>query len=254
MAIGELFIGGDAPYPAHRLGPPPAVTVAADSGYGLARRLGRPVDVLVGDLDSITPADLDHARSARVTVEEHARDKDATDLELAVGVVSKLAADLGTRLDELLIYGGLGGRLDHLLAVIDLAAVLHDTGISTTVLLGPYEIVQLRAGTTHTVTGGHDFSIRPAPGRLTLTISGARWPLTAETLTFGSGRGLGNRSLATGAEIHCLSGVGAVITTADSNGGPPSGGDHGETNPDTAPIGSQQHDDPSPQNDDKEQR
>ena len=61
-----------------------AVVIAADGGVAEAFRLGRHVDVLVGDLDSATPADVDRVAAEGGEIERHDPDKDATDLDLAI--------------------------------------------------------------------------------------------------------------------------------------------------------------------------
>src|SRR5690348_11873254 len=82
-----VFAGGDRPVPFDRSATATAtsgIVIAADSGLEHARALGVPVDLVVGDLDSVDPAVLDAAIADGVTVERHPAAKDATDLELAL--------------------------------------------------------------------------------------------------------------------------------------------------------------------------
>ena len=58
--------------------------VAADGGLHRARALGLDVEVVVGDLDSVTPEALAAAEAAGARVVRYPRAKDATDLELAL--------------------------------------------------------------------------------------------------------------------------------------------------------------------------
>ena len=58
--------------------------VAADSGFDHALTLGLTVDLLVGDLDSISGPGRAAAEAAGTAIERHRPDKDATDTELAV--------------------------------------------------------------------------------------------------------------------------------------------------------------------------
>ena len=63
--------------------PDGALVIAADVGLAEANRLGVAVDLLVGDLDSVDPVDLEAFEGAG-GVRRHPEDKDATDLELAI--------------------------------------------------------------------------------------------------------------------------------------------------------------------------
>ena len=89
--------------------PPDALVVAADSGYDHRTFLGLDVDVLVGDMDSISPEGLAHATRTGVAIERSEPDKDATDLELAIDAAAKRGAT------TLILVGGEGGRLAQLL-------------------------------------------------------------------------------------------------------------------------------------------
>ncbi len=85
--------------------------VAADGGLDHARAAGLVPDVLVGDLDSVSPAGLDWAR-ANIPVERHPADKAATDTELA------LAWAAAMRPQRVLLIAGRGDRLDHAIAAL----------------------------------------------------------------------------------------------------------------------------------------
>src|SRR6476661_4351324 len=98
---------------------------------GGPERLGLRVDLLIGNLDS-APAEA-IARAPRV--ERHPVDKDASDLELA------MAAAVAAEARRIVVVGGDGGRLDHLLgnafllgsdrwAAVEIDAVLGDARIA----------------------------------------------------------------------------------------------------------------------------
>jgi putative transcriptional regulator len=58
--------------------------IAADGGAATALALGLRADEVIGDLDSVSPGDEARVRRAGGRVHRHPRDKDATDLELAL--------------------------------------------------------------------------------------------------------------------------------------------------------------------------
>jgi thiamine pyrophosphokinase len=114
-----VLAGGDD-LPAERLELAARITVgaglviAADSGFRHAAGLGHEVDVLVGDLDSISRGDLQRAELGRTRIEPHPTDKDLTDLALALDVALRAATD-DARPTRVTVVGGDGGRTDHLL-------------------------------------------------------------------------------------------------------------------------------------------
>ena len=77
--------------PAHDL------VIAADSGLHVARALNLRVDLLVGDLDSVSPEAI-----ADTPIERHPVDKDATDLELAIDAAVRRGAS------HMVVIGGSG--------------------------------------------------------------------------------------------------------------------------------------------------
>jgi len=87
------------------------ILIAADGGWMALNKRGIKPDYVIGDMDS----NLDALPS--VPTEIYSPNKDETDMFLAV----KKGLDLGYKLFG--IYGGLGGRLDHTLANVQV--LLH---------------------------------------------------------------------------------------------------------------------------------
>jgi thiamine pyrophosphokinase len=182
--------------------PDDAIVVAADSGVDRAEALGLRVDVAVGDFDSVTRGGLDRAERLGAKVERHPEAKDATDLELALDV----ARSLGPR--RVVVLGGHGGRLDHLLAnalllaqpaLVDVDVVAQMGAARVTVVRRRAEL-HGRAGDLVTLLPLHG----PAEGVVT---EGLLYPLRDEDLLPGSTRGVSNELVATTAVVTVRAGT-----------------------------------------------
>ena len=97
---------------------PGDLVIAADRGGMLAHQANLPLDILVGDFDSL-PSSFDRSAFPSAEVRSFPCDKDYSDTEIAL----RVAAEKGCQ--EALIVGALGGRYDHSLfntiAVLELA-------------------------------------------------------------------------------------------------------------------------------------
>lgn len=207
-----VFVGGDI-----NVSPPPdpsAFVVGCDSGYDHAATLGHHIDLLIGDLDSISEAGIRSAESPNVTIERHPQDKDATDFELAIDAC--IAHGFGT-ID---IYGGEGGRLDHLLGIATaitadrwkaLTLRWHTAGAMTTPLIGPTEV-------SRRVMPGTRISLIAVTDCTGITTTGTVWPLGNATLHRGSSQGISN--LAEGETITIALVTGALLVTFASADAP----------------------------------
>ncbi len=185
-----IFIGGDRP-PEGIVAclPHPAFVVAADSGFDHALSLGVRTDLLVGDLDSISPAGLAAATASGVTIERHPVAKDMTDTELAIDAV----INHGAR--ALTVVSGGGDRVDHLLgalfAVADAAARLEQV----TMWWATTRLRVLHGEAAMCVEpGAHGlFSVLAVGGDASgVSIEGARYPLRDAELRAGVSRGVSN--------------------------------------------------------------
>ena len=186
-----VFAGGDPIDPRDiTVLPADALVIAADSGLDAANAAGVPVDVVVGDLDSATPQSIANARAQGIRIQQHPTDKDATDLELAL----ELAVEAGAT--EIVVFGGYGGRLDHLLANALLLAAPALAGVALRWCIGSTTVAPARPGVPVEVAGepGDRVSLLPIGGPAEgVTTRGLRWPLDGETLPAGSTRGISNQ-------------------------------------------------------------
>jgi thiamine pyrophosphokinase len=166
------------------------LVVAADGGARGARRLGFTIDLVVGDGDSLTPAELDRLAAADVEIRRAPVDKDESDTELAILAAVERAAD------ELTVVGAFGGpRLDHALANVALLALPALSGRSCE-LLDPTARVRLMTGpATLELPGraGDIVSLLPfGDGVVGVTTDGLTYTLRDEPLPAGPARGLSN--------------------------------------------------------------
>lgn len=114
---------------AHTLNPAPDdFVIAADGGF--AHLNGVHADLVVGDFDSLGFVPEGE------TIVKHPAEKDDTDTMLA----ARLGLERGYR--RFLLYGGVGGRLDHTLANIQTLAFLTANG-ARAALIGEGETITL---------------------------------------------------------------------------------------------------------------
>jgi thiamine pyrophosphokinase len=188
-SVALVFAGGDPVDAAVAARLPDGVfTVAADSGLEHALALGRKVDLVVGDFDSADPAAVDAAVAAGAEVRRYPAEKDQGDLELAV----RAACDSGAT--QVIVVGGSGGRLDHLLANALLLASPSFDDIDVEALLDDTRITVIRRDARLSGSPGDLCSLLAAggPARRVRTM-GLRYPLDHEDLLPGSTRGLSNQ-------------------------------------------------------------
>ena len=89
--------------------------IAADGGYKNAKRLGHPVHVAVGDFDSFPKDKIEDG----IELIELPAEKDLTDSQVCIETAIARGAD------EIILIGGLSGRLDHTLANLSILQDLH---------------------------------------------------------------------------------------------------------------------------------
>lgn len=186
---------------------PGGFVIAADGGYDRAITAGLDVDVLVGDMDSVSLLGLGRAqRTAQVLT--HPRAKAVTDTELAIAEAVRRDAT------HVVVVAGGGDRLDHELALFGALGRAGLSGLRVEawwgldhlyVVNGPDHLVaDIAAGVTFSLLTLHG----PASG---ITLTGARWPLDDADLDAGVGRGVSNVAIDPPIELTVRDGVVTVV-------------------------------------------
>jgi thiamine pyrophosphokinase len=179
-----------------------ATVIAADSGLEPALKLGLDVAAVVGDMDSVEPAVLTAAAEARIPIERHPEAKDATDLDLALGVA------LARRPARIIVVTGTGDRLDHTLSLAQLLASPRTAGVEVEAWIGEAHLSVIRDLTVLSGEPGDLVSLLPLHGpALGIVTDGLLYPLRDEDLAVGSTRGVSNELAAPQASVRLRSGV-----------------------------------------------
>lgn len=168
MKQALLVTGGEAP-PYRAIAPMLprfGMICAADSGLDTLRAWGVRPDLVVGDFDSLAdPLVLD----SYPAVERHPTEKDDTDTELGLAALRKRGYDW------IVIAGGGGGRLDHLLAV---RALFEREDGPSEWLTAAERLVLVKAPADFKVAPGSIVSVFPlSVGAAGMDSEGLAWPL-----------------------------------------------------------------------------
>jgi len=184
--LAIVVAGGDAP-PVGRAIPAHAVIIAADGGLDHVYAMGLPVDLLVGDLDSVSAAALARARADGVAIDHHPAAKDETDLELALDHVCRRG------ITRALVLGAGGGRLDHALGNLLLLASERFAAIELDAWIGDATVSVVRVRRRFSLRSGEMVSLFAVGGpAFGVTTHGLEYPLRHEMLSPGSSRGISN--------------------------------------------------------------
>ena len=204
MPRAIIFVNGEIPEPgaARSLIHPDDVILAADGGARHALALGVIPSAIIGDLDSLSEAEVRVFTDMGVHILRFPPAKDETDLELALGHAIKA----GYR--PIIIVAALGGRLDQALGNLALLAdpasiqqdVRVDDGLTEAFFITSKASVQGKSGDTLSLLPWG----MPAEGVSTQDLV---YPLHNETLLPYRTRGISNLMLAESAKITLKHGL-----------------------------------------------
>ena len=177
-----VYVGGSV-YPNNITEHPKAddLCIAADIGAENAKKMGDIPDIIVGDFDS---SRLDSLKNdfpkAEITVVT--AEKDFTDSELAIETAIRKGAN------EIVIIGGLDGRLDHTLTNISLLEALAKSGIYVTITNGKNRLRYIESTSTLVPKSYFKYlSLIPRTDKVKgVTVMGCKYPLENATLTKAS--------------------------------------------------------------------
>ena len=181
--------------------------IAADGGAVNARtHLALAPHVLIGDLDSLDEPTRAWCAAAHTETIQHPREKNETDLELALDLACQRGAT------QITLLGALGGRFDQMLANVFLLANPASQHIATRIAADDIDawIAWERA-----VVQGHrgdTVSLIPLSEQVDGVVTqGLKYPLRSETLFQSKARGVSNELVGDRAEISFARGLLLVV-------------------------------------------
>lgn len=177
MLKAFIYVGGEI-HPENITEHPKAddLTIAADSGYCNALALGESVQILVGDFDSI---DKDQQIDEKVEILTVPAEKDFTDTQLAIETAIKRGAR------DIVIVGGLSGRLDHTLSNLAILRELSESQVYGLITDGKNRVRYIRSTSTLISRSGYKYLSLIADDEKVkgVSVEGCKYPLENATLT-----------------------------------------------------------------------
>lgn len=187
--------------------------LGVDKGCEYLHALNEVPDVLLGDFDSIDDKGKYRFLWPDAELLEYSSEKDQTDSEIALEWLSSKP------IDHIVIIGGLGGRVDHMLA--NLHRLCHlPAGVKVS-FIGHGNIVVFLQGPTQ-----ENLSVKQYPYQyisliplsqkvLKVDIEGVKYPLVNKTLNFGTTLGISNELKEDFAVIRFEKGKLLLINSSD---------------------------------------
>ncbi|WP_058307860.1 thiamine diphosphokinase [Gracilibacillus massiliensis] len=162
--------------------------IGADLGASYLLDQNITIDIAIGDFDSIDDNIKNKIKKSTSIYKEYPVEKNETDLELAIETA------LTYKPDSILLFGVTAGRLDHELANIQLLYRLIDRNTKAVIIDCQNEISMYKPGTYQVTTNkNQQISFLPfSPKVQGLTLKGFYYPLSNETISWGSTRCISN--------------------------------------------------------------
>ncbi len=216
-ATSALVVASGAPRGAVERAPQTDLVIAADAGLEVLLAAHRPVDSVVGDLDSVSPAALSEATAAGAEIQQHPSDKDESDLELALAV----AVTNGARQIHVVLRDG--GRLDHQLANLLVLASKRWQQADIDAVVGEHRVWVVHGADERTIplVAGEPLALHAVGGTATgVTTTNLRYPLVDADLPGLVALGISNRAVAAEPTVKIETGVVIAISSSmPSNAG-----------------------------------
>jgi thiamine pyrophosphokinase len=152
------------------------IVVAADGGANIARTCGVRPDVIIGDLDSLTPATRSWFRTSRLL---RVGRQDNTDLEKALDFLREEGVH------EVVIAGAAGKRLDFTLGNLSVA-FLYRRSMRIRFVGDDWQAIPLGGRNRLHAPRGTTVSLIPFSSCAGITLRGLAYPLTAASLNRGA--------------------------------------------------------------------
>jgi thiamine pyrophosphokinase len=185
--------------------------ICADGGTRHALALGIMPNLVIGDMDSIQTDQWQELEKVGVSVELFPRDKNETDLELALDRAVEFEPQ------QIVIIAAFGGRLDQTIGNIALLTDIRLSAFDVRLADGEEEMFICRDQIRVYGRSGDIVSLIPWGNPVRgIQTQGLKWALRSETLYPEKTRGISNELLSETADIKIASGTLLVLHTRKS--------------------------------------
>lgn len=189
------------------------ILLAADSGMEFLKRANICPQIIIGDFDSVQGETLDYFKETEnITFVELNPVKDDTDTEFAIRYAIAQGAD------KITLLGATGSRLDHVLANVYLLGIGLEESVEI-LLVDEHNRIRMidkELVIKREEQYGKFFSVIPALGEVTgVTIEGAKYPLSCQTMGGFNSLGVSNEITSQEVKISLETGYLIVLETRD---------------------------------------
>lgn len=175
--------------------------IAVDGGYNYCSLLNLEVDILIGDMDSL------ESIPENINKYIYNKEKDETDTYLAVQYGIKQG------FEEFVLYGCLGGRLEHTIANIQIIADLCKKGIKVKIVDENTKIYMLNKNEVNEIEGLKNkyISIFSYSEKSTISLKGLKYNVLCKDITNDYPLGIDNETIGGNGYIYVHDGLVLVI-------------------------------------------
>lgn len=188
------------------------VWIGADRGALTIIEHGVSLDYAVGDFDSITDAENGIVKTNSTVYKEYPSEKDETDLEIALFYAYELQPKC------IYLFGVTGGRLDHGLINIQLLFSIMKREIQGIIADKQNQLELLEPG-SYSITNNEAYptiSFIPFTQHVKgLTLTGFYYPLTEQSIVWGSTLCISNKLLSNNGTFSFKEGILLLIKSRD---------------------------------------
>ncbi|MCY3849570.1 MAG: thiamine diphosphokinase [Acidimicrobiaceae bacterium] len=206
-AASALIVASGAPRRSVERAPQSDLVIAADAGLEVLQAADRPVDLVVGDLDSVSADALSAAAAAGAEIARYPRDKDESDLELA------LSAAISRGVQRIHAVLRDGGRLDHQLANLLVLASTRWRSAEIDAVVGEHRVWVVHRERTIPLVAGEPLALHAVGGSAAgVTTTDLKYPLVDADLPGLVALGISNEAVAASPVVRIESGVVLAIS------------------------------------------
>ncbi|MFZ4592478.1 MAG: thiamine diphosphokinase [Ignavibacteria bacterium] len=195
-----LFLNGDLPSvkSIKKYCKPGDYVICADGGANGIAKSGIVPNIILGDLDSITTANLNYFRKKGVEIRKIS-EQDTTDFEKALFYI------LENNLNNLIVFGAVSSRPDHTLNNFSILKRYYKI-LDVKMIDKEFEIFYVKNNVSFKSVPGKTVSFMAMPVAKGITTKGLKYSLKNETLEFGIREGTLNKTSAKTVNLSFKSG------------------------------------------------